>query len=150
MGTRGWLRCASDELGNAPRGAYSDAMPIYSYLCRGCGTTKDDVRGIHDPDPGITCGACGERMGRLFHPPSLTRPLVVDGHFNHSLGAYVRNSADFRSQLSRKNDEMSDRLGYEQRLVPVAPGDIEPPGAREQAYKRQREREGRPAQKVYL
>lgn len=88
-------------------------------------------------------------MRRVFSSPAIVRGLVTETHYNHSLGEVVTSAADFRSKLARRSEQMSERTGVEQRLVPVSPADVEPPGAREQLRKRQIEREGRPASQVF-
>jgi len=74
---------------------------------------------------------------RIFHAPAVVRALVTEGHYNHSLGEYVTSSADFRDKLARKSDQMSERLGWDQHLVPVNPQEIAPAAAAETVRKRQ-------------
>lgn len=117
-------------------------MPVYGFRCRDCNTYGEVTASIHDGVAVHVCRFCGGQLRRVFHPPAVVRGLVSETHFNHAVGRVVHNSSDFRSALAQKADEMSERLGYEQRYAPVDPRDHEPPGAREQLRKRQLEREG--------
>lgn len=44
-------------------------------------------------------------------------------HFNHSVGKYVRNNAEFRSELSRASDRASERTGIDHNYKPIDAGD---------------------------
>jgi hypothetical protein len=40
-------------------------------------------------------------------------------HFNNSVGTVIHNSAQFRSELHRKGDQMSERMGFAHHYEPV-------------------------------
>lgn len=40
-------------------------------------------------------------------------------HFNNSVGTVVHNQAQFKSELHRKGDEMSERMGFAHQYEPV-------------------------------
>lgn len=40
-------------------------MPVYEYLCRGCGDRRDELRPMADPDPG-PCPVCGGERRRVY------------------------------------------------------------------------------------
>ena len=47
-----------------------DAMPIYEYLCGGCGAIHEVLQRLGD-DPVETCAACGKTVRRLVSAPNL-------------------------------------------------------------------------------
>ncbi len=68
--------------------------------------------------------ACGLTMRREWNSFALTRVSSVQPHFNHSIGSYVRNNADLKSEFSRKSDEMSERMGQHVDYQPIDPYDL--------------------------
>lgn len=128
-------------LGIPRRAAYDTAMPLHDLRCSSCGSTREVYAPLHEPPAPEPC-PCGGILRRVFHAPAVVHGPVTETHFNRAVGKVVRSTREFRSELSRKSDEMSERLGYEQRYVPVDYRDAEPPGAREQLRRRQVDREG--------
>jgi len=45
-------------------------MPTYEYVCVDCGTHVDEFQRISE-DPLTTCGACGGRLRKVFHPAGI-------------------------------------------------------------------------------
>jgi putative FmdB family regulatory protein len=45
-------------------------MPTYEYACVDCGTHVDVFQRISE-DPLTTCGACGGRLRKVFHPAGI-------------------------------------------------------------------------------
>jgi len=45
-------------------------MPTYEYACVDCGTHVEVFQRISD-DPLTTCGACGGRLRKVFHPAGI-------------------------------------------------------------------------------
>jgi putative FmdB family regulatory protein len=45
-------------------------MPTYEYACIDCGTHIEVFQRISD-DPLTTCGACGGRLRKVFHPAGI-------------------------------------------------------------------------------
>ena len=45
-------------------------MPTYEYVCIDCGTHVEVFQRISD-DPLTTCGACGGRLRKVFHPAGI-------------------------------------------------------------------------------
>lgn len=68
--------------------------------------------------------ACGLLMRRQWNTFAIQRASVMQPHFNHSIGSYVRNKGDLRSEFSRKSDEMSERMGFAVDYQPIDPGDL--------------------------
>lgn len=96
-------------------------MPAYGYTCAECGSYKEVVRGIHEPAAPPSC--CGAMMRRRFHSPALVSGLVTETHFNRAVGRVVHSSSEFRSELARKSDQMSERLGQTVDYQPLGPGE---------------------------
>lgn len=79
-------------------------------------------------------------MRRVFHAPAVVRGLVTDTHFNNAVGAVVRNKAEFVSELHRRSDQMSERMGFEVDYQPVPAGEapgVDLDGARESQRKKE-------------
>ena len=47
--------------------SWNAKMPIYSFHCEYCGSTKEDLRKVEDYTP-PTCSICGKTMSRIFTP----------------------------------------------------------------------------------
>lgn len=62
-------------------------------------------------------------MRRRFTPFGFARSNMFETHFNRSVGAVVSNQAQFRAALSRKSDEMSERMNQDVDYQPVDPGE---------------------------
>ena len=45
-------------------------MPTYEFVCIDCGTHVEVFQRISD-DPLTTCGACGGRLRKVFHPAGI-------------------------------------------------------------------------------
>jgi putative FmdB family regulatory protein len=45
-------------------------MPTYEYVCTDCGTHVEVVQSIKDA-PLTTCGVCGGRLRKVFHPAGI-------------------------------------------------------------------------------
>lgn len=82
----------------------------FAWTCVDCGQGYD-----HPHHPEFPCHVCGGRLRRDWRHVSMRRSMPA--HFNHSVGAFVRNDADFTDALKRKGDEQSERLGIEHRYV---------------------------------
>jgi len=96
-------------------------MPSYPYRCRLCGDPYLFVMSVTEHDHfGLRCH-CGGELRRVWTVPYVLKAGFMETHFNHTTGSVVTNMADFREQLKIKSDQMSERLGFEQRLVPVDP-----------------------------
>lgn len=85
-------------------------MPIYEWSCQSCGSTIETLS--REPRPCI----CGDTMRRRF---SFSVKLPTPGHFNHSVGRYVSNDAEFRDALKQKSDEHSARFGTTVSYAPI-------------------------------
>lgn len=91
----------------------------FSYLCDECGNEYIDVVRVcvGEVHPSASCPFCDGTMRR-----AITGIQIVQGmqpHFNVSLGKPISSNAQFRSELTRKSDEMSAITGAEHRFVPV-------------------------------
>lgn len=92
----------------------------YEYRCKQCGTVSESQ---HYEAPGVTldlpCAQCGGRQVRIFSRPRIQHSRDCDPHFNQTLGREVGTRREFVSELHRKSDEMSERLGTEHRYEPI-------------------------------
>ncbi len=57
----------------------------------------------------------------------------MQAHFNHTVGNYVTNDADFRSKLRQASDELSAKSGIEHDFQPVDGADRAALGVTEEA-----------------
>lgn len=46
-------------------------MPTYEYACTDCGTHVEVWQSITDQQPLTTCGVCGGRLRKVFHPAGI-------------------------------------------------------------------------------
>jgi predicted nucleic acid-binding Zn ribbon protein len=100
-------------------------MAIYKYRCRGCGATKDQLA----RDLTLPC-VCGGILRRDFMFQKGSTGLTP--HFNHAVGAYVRNDREFNDALKRRSDENSATTGMDHSYARLDPGDAPtPPNAAE-------------------
>lgn len=77
-------------------------------------------------------------MSRRYTPPAVVQGF--QGHYNHSVGAYVADRGDFRAALEQRSEELTKRTGIEHKFAPIDAG--EAPGVdREQASELQRKKE---------
>lgn len=60
-------------------------------------------------------------MRRDFHSVSVLP--AFQGHFNHSVGAYVSSMREFKDHLKRGSEAQSLRTGVDHNYVPVDPGE---------------------------
>ncbi len=67
---------------------------------------------------------CGLLMRREWNSFALQRVTSIQPHFNHSIGSYVNNRAELKSEFSRQSDEMSERMNFHVQYEPVDPVDL--------------------------
>lgn len=101
-------------------------MPLHAYRCRSCGAGREDYTPISVSPPEDFPCSCGRRQQRVFHPPVVFKGF--EPHFNASVGRYVSSEREFRAELSRASEAMSQRTGMDHNYVP-----LEGPDAREAA-----------------
>ena len=92
---------------------------IYEYRCLDCGYISELP--IYLPIGQIAhqpCQFCGALRRRIASSPAIIR-TEPEVHFNHTTGQVVHNRRDFHDQLKYKNDEMSERTGFESNYQPV-------------------------------
>ena len=143
-------------------------MPLYKFQCTGCGTpalkemsfSEHDetvVRGEHDitlpffhevEKDGMMrlCGAWAQVFDFVFK-------RGMQEHYNHTTDTYVRNESDFISDLHRKSDEMSVRMGFDCNYEPVDGREAAALGVTEDGLEETERRavaEGRQEVKLYL
>ena len=70
------------------------------------------------------CPVDGLLMRRQWNTFALNRVSAPKAHYNHSIGSYVRNRAELKSEFSRKSDEMSERMGMHVDYQPIDPYDL--------------------------
>jgi hypothetical protein len=87
-------------------------MPSYLYVCM-CG--RQLTTGSREPP---RCPGDGLTMRREWNTFAHHR-TDMQAHYNHSVGKVISNQAQFRSELHRKGDEMSERLGFAHQYEPV-------------------------------
>lgn len=107
-------------------------MPLYTFECDGCGrqaykemtfqehsqqTTKwegkVELLEVHLVDDTVKiCGSWCQVFDLVFKK-------AMPEHYNHTTDSFVRGEADFISDLHRKSDEMSARMGFDVAYEPV-------------------------------
>lgn len=103
-------------------------MPLYTFRCASCSWECIEVMSFSEHTrhrPGTHAG-CGGQFDQVL---SLNFHRSLPEHFNHSIGSYVSNSAGLTTELSRKSDEMSERMGFAVKYETVDPRDT--PGVSE-------------------
>lgn len=92
---------------------------MYSYVCDHCGTDsyQDEFRPIGKLAHNATCPLCGGLLRRAAGLPAFKHGM--EEHFNVAVGRPIHSDAQFRSELARKSDQMSEQTGMDHRYVPV-------------------------------
>ena len=100
-------------------------MPLYDYLCDSCGFRSEEVFSIYDDSAHTPCSSCASRgedilMRKVVTSfPGVTKGMVREAHYNASVGGIVHNDAEFKSELSRRSDEASERNGFPVSFQPI-------------------------------
>lgn len=101
-------------------------MPVYDYLCETCGNRFEEVKSIHDDGAAHTpCSLCASRgiessARRIVTKfPGVVHGLVTNTHYNQSVGKVISNDAEFKSELSRQSDELSERNQFPVDFKPI-------------------------------
>jgi len=55
-------------------------MPLYEYLCQGCGHTFETLRGFHEKDEDVQCPQCSEKKAEKL----LSACCMVKGESSRS------------------------------------------------------------------
>lgn len=94
-------------------------MPIYEFKCKNqqCGNIYQDFRPLGDTVPRGSCPDCGSRFGRHFGLFAAGPVDTMDAHMNATTGTVIRSRKEFRNELKRKSDEMSERTGMTHNYV---------------------------------
>lgn len=98
-------------------------MPVYPYICRTCGTEMDAIHSIAEHDtynPG-NCPRCRTPFYRRYDDVQFAP--VTHERFDQTLGVPISDNKQFTSELARKQDEMSERLGFDQKFTVADPND---------------------------
>lgn len=105
-------------------------MASFEYKCL-CGrrVTTRDRKPPRCPGDGIT-------MTREWNTFAVARKPVIGSHYNHSVGSVIHSDRQFRSELARKSDEASERLGFEHNFQPVDVRDREACGVTDEGLDR--------------
>lgn len=92
----------------------------YEYRCKQCGNVTENP---HYMDIGQTldlpCPVCSGRQVRIFSHARIKSSRDIPTHFNESLGRPISSQREFVSELHRKSDEMSERLGMDHKYEPL-------------------------------
>jgi hypothetical protein len=91
----------------------------FGWVCGYCGR-HNETKDRQPPH----CPNCGLIMGRDWNSFSVARVTGIQPHFNHSIGSYVNNRAELKSEFSRQSDEMSERMNFHVQYEPVDPVDL--------------------------
>lgn len=90
----------------------------YSYVCEPCDAevvlTEFQKVG-HSPSS--VCPLCDGRLVRMVSSPNIVPGW--QGGFAVATNSFVNSERQFKSELSRKSDEMSERTGANHKFVPV-------------------------------
>ena len=94
-------------------------MPTYPYICQ-CGHKEEVIKPIKEWAFPERCPECQNMMEKDWGEmrPSVK---VYEGHFNHSLGAYIGSKAQENDVCAKIEEKTGSR--------PVAIGDWKPPQA---------------------
>lgn len=90
-------------------------MPIYEYTCKG---PHDVIEMVfihtiaeHDTWTPPDCPHCDVPLRRIYN---VQIAPVMQAHHNATIGKEISSMNQFKSELSRKQDAMSERLGFDQ------------------------------------
>lgn len=93
-------------------------MPMYEFRCPECGAVESVYAPILEGPPELVlCPA--EHLPRVMRRDysSVQIAPVQQAHFDRTIGKEISSHRAFRDELNRKQDEMSERLGFEQRYA---------------------------------
>lgn len=92
---------------------------LFSFLCDECGSEWHDIHhvGIGETHPTSSCPLCDGTMRRCVSQVNVMPGMQP--HWNAAVGRPISSDAQFRSELSRKSDELSERTGADHKFVPV-------------------------------
>src|SRR5215468_7168476 len=95
----------------------------YEYRCDACGAAYETqyFTGIGRTLVDVRC-VCGGNYVRIVSLPQVS-PASPDAYWNYTTGSVVTSNRDFEQQLRIGAEQMSERLGYEQRFTPVYPSE---------------------------
>lgn len=99
-------------------------MPsLFGYVCEGCNAEFESETSvpIGVAHPVARCPGCGGALRRMASMPAFKRGMET--HFNHTVGTVVSNMGQFKSELHKASDEVSERTGMEHKFEPVDTGD---------------------------
>lgn len=99
-------------------------MPIYEYQCRFHDEQKHiAIHSIEEHDTYVppACPVCHETLSRDY--TSISIAPVRHAHFNQAVGKVISDDKQFAQELRRKEDEMSERLGFDQHYGIADPSD---------------------------
>lgn len=85
-------------------------MPIYAFRCRECGSYKEALSRETTP---CSCGGVYRRQFSFSVKPDMP------GHFNHAVGRYVSNEAEFKDSLKKLSEKDSKTFGVDVSYAPV-------------------------------
>ena len=93
-------------------------MPLFDYKCpRG----HQLVEPVRADEINCTYSDCHEIARRRF---SFSIKTAVPAHYNHAVGAYVRNEQDVKDALKRAAEKQYDALGYSSDFTYLNPADM--------------------------
>ena len=98
---------------------------MYDYVCGQCNATIEsrEFAKIGAAHPSNHCPLCEGVLWRAASMPAFKHGM--EEHFNVAVGRPIRTDAQFRSELSRKSDEISERTGTDHKFAPIDIGDKE-------------------------
>ena len=82
-------------------------MPLYDFICEGCGIIEADVYQAADETHALNCSECGKPMGRIFGVPAIKTESGGSGRrsllgFDPGLGCVVRSEAHRKEIMARR------------------------------------------------
>jgi hypothetical protein len=96
-------------------------MALYPFVCRACGyeLTREAPVGSDVPRP--HCPECIRQHGAVLMARvySFSAKPAFEDHYSHATGQYVASRTALSDAMKAKNEEMTLRTGYEQKMEPV-------------------------------
>lgn len=94
---------------------YAGRVPFYEFKCTGCGART--LTQNREGGPAVACMSCVNASWKRVW--SVQFAPVMHAHLNKTTGSVVSSRRQFRDELARKSDEMTERTGMPHNYVEV-------------------------------
>ena len=88
-------------------------MPLYSFYCKHCEITTDEIFSIHEESDYIHCPECSRLAFKIISKPNIKifKTQILE-HLQDSNAPLVRNQQDVTDAINRFNDtQFADQHG---------------------------------------